>query len=368
MREKTMKYFDGPTIDEEEYRLVKDALDQGNISQGKYVKKFQDNLGEYIGTKYSLAICNGTSALHLAIESLGIGKGDEVIVPSHTFISSVNAIKFTGAQPVFADCELDTYNLDPKKIESLITPQTKAIMPVHLFGLVCDMNQIKEIADKHSLYVIEDAAEALGSNYYGKKAGNLSDVSCFSFYSNKLITTGEGGACLTNNKEIFEKIGLLRCQGKELGSVLKERNLPQFYHSYLGYNYRMTDIQGALGVAQLKKLETFIDKKRKIAAIYNDLLKNTSITSPIEKENCKHTYWQYHIMFPSKEARLQAVKKLDENEIGRREPFYPCHLQPFYNTNDHLPNTMEIFERGEILPNSMTLDEETIKKIVDTIK
>jgi perosamine synthetase len=362
------EYFDKPLLGGREFELVRKALEEGGLSQGRFVKEFQESVANYCGVDYGLAVSNGTCAIHLALMALGIKEGDEVIVPSYSFIASANPVSYLKAKPVFADVTPDTFCMDPDQLKKLITPKTKAIMPVHILGHPCDMSPIMEVAKDNGLYVVEDAAEALGAEYKGKKVGSFGDISCFSFYSNKLITTGEGGACLTNNSELKEKMALLRAQGKELISVLKEKGLPQFYHQVLGYNYRMTELQGALGIAQMERLNSIIDAKRRVASMYNEALTGVDVSPAVERDDSKHVYWQYQVLFRDHQEKLRAMQRLSANQIECRESFFPLHMQPIYNFQGELPVSKKVYENGLILPNSVNLSMEKINSIVNAIK
>ena len=254
-----------PDISGNEKKYVLDCIETGWISSlGSYVTDFEEKFSRYCGAKHGVAVNNGTSALHLALAACGIGKGDEVIIPDMTFIATANVIAYLGGTPVFVDAEPRTWNIDVTKIKSKITKKTKAIMPVHLYGHPCDMDPLRELAEENGLLIIEDAAEAHGAEYKGKKVGALGTVGCFSFYGNKVITTGEGGMCVTNDEELAERMRLL----KDHGMSAKKR----YWHTVTGFNFRMTNIQAAIGVAQLEKIDQFIATKRVNAALYNKLL------------------------------------------------------------------------------------------------
>ncbi|NQU99168.1 MAG: DegT/DnrJ/EryC1/StrS aminotransferase family protein, partial [Parcubacteria group bacterium] len=237
-----------PSLGREELNNVMEAIKSSWISsKGKFITEFEENFAEYCGVKYGIATANGTVALHLALKALKISKGDEVIVPDLTFIATANVVTYCNAKPIFIDSNPDYWCIDPEKIEEKITTKTKAIIPVHLYGHPCDMDAITKIAKKYGLYVIEDAAEAHGAGYKGKKVGSFGDISCFSFYGNKIITTGEGGMCLTNNQKLAERMKILRDHGMSPDK--------RYWYDVIGFNYRMTNIQAAIGVAQLKKID-----------------------------------------------------------------------------------------------------------------
>ncbi|MEM4522680.1 MAG: DegT/DnrJ/EryC1/StrS aminotransferase family protein, partial [Nitrososphaeria archaeon] len=252
-----------PEIGDEELKNVIEAVKSGWVSsKGRFIDEFESSFAKYVGVKYGIATSNGTAALHLALAGLNIGSDDEVIVPDLTFAATINAVLYTRAKPVIVDINPEYWCIDPTKLEKAITSKTKAIILVHLYGHPCDMEPIMEIAEQHNLYVIEDVAEAHGAEYKGRKVGSFGHISCFSFYGNKVITTGEGGMCLTNDREIAERIKILRDHG-----MSPEK---RYWHDVIGFNYRMTNLQAALGLAQLGKIERFIEKKREIAKKYEE--------------------------------------------------------------------------------------------------
>ncbi|MDP3734251.1 MAG: DegT/DnrJ/EryC1/StrS family aminotransferase [Nanoarchaeota archaeon] len=360
-----------PTLKGNELNYITEAVKSGWISSsGKYIQKFEQEFSAYCNTSYGVSCSNGTKALHLAIEALGIGKGDEVIIPTFTMIASCNAVIYAGAKPVLVDSELDTWNIDAEKIEEKITPQTKAIMVVHTYGHPVDMDKIRIIADKHGLYIIEDAAEAHGAEYKGKKTGSLSDIGCFSFYANKIITTGEGGMVVTSNEKWAEKAKSLR--NHYFGH-------PRFLHSELGYNYRLTNMQAAIGLAQLEKIEQLVNARRQNAFTYNQFLKNVpGMTLPPAKEWAKNVYWMYGLLVnPDFGISMPLVReKLEAKGIETRTFFIGMHQQPAYRKNDQrfpslhssYPVADELTQKGFYLPSSSHLTKEQIIFITDTIK
>ena len=254
-----------PSLSGNEKKYVMECLDSTWISsKGKFINQFEENFSEYLGIKYSASVSNGTVALHAALLALGIGKGDEVIVPTFTYIASVNSISYAGAAPVFVDSKEDTWQMDPEDVKNKITAKTKAVMAVHLYGDTCEMDELVNICKEFNLYLIEDTAEAFGSKYNGKFAGTFGDISTFSFFGNKTITTGEGGMVSTNSKELYDLVLRLKGQGLAAGR--------EYYHDVVGYNYRMTNICAAIGCAQLENATGIITKKRKIADWYNNQL------------------------------------------------------------------------------------------------
>jgi len=249
-----------PLFEGNELKYLTDCIESGWVSSaGKYVQQFENEFGEYIGCKYGVAVHTGTAALHLALAALGVGPGDEVVIPTLTFAATANAVLYTGAKPILVDVEEETWNLDPDLIEKNITEQTKAIIPVHLYGFPCDMDKILEIAEKYNVNIVEDAAEAHGAEYKGKKVGGIGTVGCFSFFANKIITSGEGGICVCNESDIVEKIETLRDHGMK-----KDK---KYWHDEVGFNYRMTNLQAAVCVAQLERINTFINKNSKNAKL-----------------------------------------------------------------------------------------------------
>jgi len=353
-----------PVLEGNELKYVTECVKTGWISSaGKFVKKFEEKFSKYCDCKYGVAVSNGTTALHLALVALGIKKGDEVIVPNFTFVATANAVVYVGGVPVFVDADKETWNIDVDKIEEKITSKTKAIIPVNIYGHPCDMNKIMDIAKKHNLYVIEDCAESHGAEYNGEKTGSFGDISCFSFYGNKIITTGEGGMCVTNNKELAEKMSMLKDHGMK-----PER---RYWHETIGFNYRMTNIQAAIGLAQLENINKFIETKRENTIIYNSLLKNVDgITLPPEKEYAKNVYWMYSILIDDKfgMSRDELIKKLKEHNIDSRPFFYPLNELPPYKTDENFPVSEELSKKGINLPSSVKLTKQDIQYIAETIK
>ncbi len=355
-----------PYLDKEELNNVVEAIESGWISsKGKFIRKFEKDFARYCNRKHGISTSNGTTALHLALLSLGIGEDDEVLVPDLTFISPANAIKYCNATPVLVDINKDYYGIDPEKIEEKITKKTKAIIMVHLYGYPCNVDAIEKIAKKYNLKIIEDAAEAHGAEYKNRKVGSFGDVSCFSFYGNKIITTGEGGMCLTDNSELAEKIKILRDHGKKPGE--------KYYHPFVGFNYRMTNLQAAVGCAQLKKIRQIIGKKDEILRKYNGLLKNLEnqgkITLPKEIPWSKNVCWLYSIFIEnnSELSRDEIMSKLKQKGIETKPFFYPLHSMPPYKTSESFPVSEELSKKGLSLPSSINLSEKDIKNICEEI-
>ncbi len=355
-----------PLLNGNELAYVAECIKTGWVSsQGKYVKKFEDLFSEYHENRKSLAVSNGTVALHLALEALKIGEGDEVIVPDLTFAASVNAILYTGATPVLADIDSKSWNIDVDKIESLITPKTKAIMPVHLYGLPCKMDEIMAISSKYNLFVIEDCAEALGSYYKGKPVGTFGDIATFSFYGNKTITTGEGGMLIFKDNITADKAAVLRDHG-----MSKEK---RYWHEFVGYNYRLTNIQAAIGVAQFEKLDEFVSAKIANANFYNEFFNTIGFFDlpPIDPQFI-NSYWLYTCLVKADAPfnRDQLIDFLQKKGVETRPVFYPMHIMPPYTkfVNSNIINSEDISRRGISFPSSVNLsnlDLEYVKKMVN---
>ncbi|MDI6892269.1 MAG: DegT/DnrJ/EryC1/StrS family aminotransferase [Actinomycetota bacterium] len=353
-----------PYLGGNELKYVSDCIESGWISSvGEYVIRFENDFSKFCGTKYAVATSNGTVAIHLALEVLEVGEGDEVIVPTFTFASTAFAVSYTGARPVFVDSEPATWNIDPQRIEEKITPRTKAIIPVHLYGHPVDMDPLLQLARKHNLYVIEDAAEAHGAEYKGRRVGSLSDVGCFSFYGNKIITTGEGGMLTTDSEEILEKARLLR----DVAMSPEKR----YWHSRIGFNYRMTNLQAAVGVAQLERIEELIQRKREIAEIYASLLRDLpGVTLPPEASWAKNVYWMYSVLIEDDfgPKRDKVMTGLRERGVDSRPFFYPLHTLPPYNGGEKFPVAEKIARKGINLPSGVTLTKEEIGRVIEALR
>lgn len=356
-----------PIISKEAKDNVLEAINSGWISSaGKYINEFEENFAKLYGVKHAITVSNGTAALHVALLALDIKPGDEVIVPAFTMAASWMSILYTGAKPVFVDCELETYNIDVEQIEKKITKNTKAIMPVHIYGHPCEMNKIIELAKKYNLLIIEDAAEAHGATYEGKLAGTFGDVGCFSFYANKIITSGEGGMIITNSDDIA-----LKCRKiKDLHHSEK-----RFIHDGIGYNYRMTNLQAAVGSGELTHLDEYVNKKLWLAESYNNSLSNIEgIKLPITKENVKNVYWMYSIIIDKDKFGISKDElriKLKELGVDTRDFFYSPSVQPVLNeviNNESFPNTDFIANNGLYLPSGLTITKEQIEFVCQTIK
>ncbi len=350
-----------PSLAGNEKAYVNECLDTTWISsKGKFINEFENRFASYIGTKHGVSVANGTLALHLALLSLGIGPGDEVIVPSFTYIASVNTIVHVGATPIFADSTADTWQLDPDDVENKLGPNTKAIMAVHLYGQPCNVKRLLEISKLHRIFLIEDCAEAIGSQFNGQKVGSFGDIAAFSFFGNKTITTGEGGMVLTNDDRLYERAAKLKGQG-----LAQNR---EYWHDIIGYNFRMTNIEAAIGVAQLERVDYLIAKKRDIAGWYKTSLAKLPIVMLSEGQNTFNTYWMISILLKNNETREALRASLMANGIETRPLFYPAHTMPMYNNKYiHLPVAEDLGSRGINLPSYPDLSRDDVQKICDCI-
>lgn len=362
-----------PMLAGNELKYVTEAVSTGWISSsGKYVTEFENQFAEYCGCKYGIAVCNGTIALHLALIGLGIGKGDEVIVPTFTMIASAFAVCYTGAKPVFVDADKDTWNIDVKKIEEKITSKTKAIMPVHIFGKMCDMDAIHALAKKYNLYVLEDAAEAHGASYHGVKAGASSDIAAFSFFANKNITTGEGGMVVTNNKEFYDRARYFK-------NVCFPLDGPRNYqHEDIGYNYRMSNVVAAIGLAQVEKADDYKEMRIRNHQLYKKYLSDVPgiLFQSEPDKDCIDVCWMNTIVIdPAKYGhhKDELITHLKENEIDTRLLFTGMHKQKAMmdygcDCSGEYPVCEWLTENGFYLPSSSSLTEEQIIFISKVIR
>ncbi len=357
-----------PLLGKREKELLNECIDTGWVSSdGPFVSKFEKQFASYLGMKHGVALSSGTAALEVAVSAIELSPGDEVIMPTFTIISCALAIVKRGGKPVLVDCELDTWNMDVSQIESKITDRTKAIMPVHIYGHPVDMTPLMELAKKYNLFVIEDAAEAHGAEYGGKKVGSFGDINCFSFYANKIITTGEGGMIVTDNDNLAERARSLR------NLCFQDR---RFFHEELGNNFRITNLQAAIGVAQLERIEDFISIKRRNAQHYLERLNDvTDLQLPVEKENVKNVYWMYGILLDETTGMDAAyfASKLREKGIGTRPFFLGMHEQPVFLDmglfrNETYPMAERLAKQGLYLPSGLTLTNDDIDIVCNAIK
>jgi perosamine synthetase len=347
-----------PSLGGNELKYVSDCIASNWISsQGEYIGRFERIFQDYLSVDFTLSTTNGTAALHLALAGLGVGPGDEVIVPDLTFGASANAVLHCGAVPIFVDVERDTWTMAPREIEAKITERTKAVMPVHLYGHPCDMDPVIEIARRHDLFIVEDCAEALGAQYKGQKVGTLGDVGCFSFFANKIITTGEGGMITTNDPTLLERMACLRDHGMSKDV--------RYWHDYAGFNYRMTNLQAAVGLAQMERIEDFLEYRLSVVERYNQQLSGIEgVILPPSAHWAKNVYWLYSIVLDEQKSgadRESVAAGLADRGIETRPFFHPLHGQPPYQS-DNLnlyPVTDWLAPRGLSLPtaNDIPLDE-----------
>ena len=362
------------TIDQDDIQAVVDVLQSDFLTTGPKIAEFEQTVADYVGAKYAVAISNGTSALHAACFAAGIGPGDEVITTPLTFAASANCVLYCGGTPVFADVDPKTYNIDPEDIRRKITDRTKAIIAVHLAGQPCDMDAIHSIAREHGLIVIEDGAHALGSVYKGKKVGSLSDMTTFSFHPVKPITTGEGGMIVTDNEEFYKKMALFRSHGITRDDSMMTRNDgPWFYQQFdLGYNYRITDIQCALGCSQMKKLDRFLARRKEIVARYNEAFADCdNIITPYQLSDTE-SGWHLYIVQVKNCDRRQVFETMRENGIGVNVHYIPVYMHPYYQEhgyeNVHCANAEEIYSHIISLPLYPGLTSEQQDYVIDTLK
>ncbi|MFX3673729.1 MAG: UDP-4-amino-4,6-dideoxy-N-acetyl-beta-L-altrosamine transaminase [Paenisporosarcina sp.] len=365
-------------IDEEDIEAVVEVLKGDYLTTGPYISKFEQAVAQYVGAKYAVAFSNGTAALHGACFAAGIGQGDEVITTPMTFAASANCVLYQGGIPVFADIDEKTYNIDPNKIEEKITNKTKAIIPVDFTGQPVELDRILEIARKHSLVVIEDAAHALGATYKGRKIGSISDMTMFSFHPVKHITSGEGGMITTNNEEYYEKLLQFRSHGITRDKEkLKEYHGPWYYEmQFLGYNYRITDIQAALGTSQLKKIDQFIALRRKYVAMYNEAFKDMNeIITPFQHKDGDSSWHLYMIRLKLDKltaSRREFFEALQQQNIGVNVHYIPIHLQPYYQQLGYkkgmCPNAEKLYEEVITLPLFPAMSEEDVNDVIHAVK
>lgn len=350
-----------PIFNGNEKKYVDDCINSTWVSSsGKYISLFEEEFAKFCNVGHALSCSNGTVALHLALLAYGIGVGDEVIVPTFTYVATANCVEYCGAKPIFVDCDPETWNIDPEKIEEVITPKTKGIIIVHVYGHPVDLDPIMEIANKRGLFVIEDAAEAHGAEYKGKRVGSIGDISTFSFFGNKIMTTGEGGMITTNNNELAVKMRQLKGQGVDPNR--------RYWFPVIGYNYRMTNIEAAIGLAQLENIDWHMAQRRRIAELYKQFLKSfPSVSVQPEKSYAKNSYWMTSILLADDlPDRDLVIQKMLEKGIETRPFFYPMHVLPMYKESvgkKTFPVSEKISSRGINLPSSGNLSESNIELI-----
>lgn len=343
-----------PILSGDELDEIRAVLESGILAQGETVARFEDRFAEYVGTDYGVAVSNGTTGLHAALAALGVGEGDEVITTPFSFIATATSILMQRARPVFCDIDSKTYNIDPKRIEDAITERTKAIIVVHLYGLPCDMNPIMEIAEERGLVVVEDACQAHGAEYHGRRAGSIGDIGVFSFYPTKNMTTGEGGMITTSDPEVAERARMIRNHGQS----------ERYVHPILGYNYRMTNLAAAIGLSQLKRIDHFNEKRRENAKYYDE---NLNLEAPIVPDGCKHVYHQYTIQV---EDRDGFTRHLEKEGVGYGVHYpIPIHRQPLmgeYN-GQSFPHAEVASRRVVSIPVHPALSDEEREHVVRAV-
>jgi len=351
-----------PDLSGNEKRYLRQCVDTGWISsKGEFVSRFERAFATYLGIPHCVSVCNGTAALQTALAALGIGPGDEVIVPTLTYIASANAVCAVGARPVFVDSLPDTWQMDPDDVRRKISERTRAIMAVHLYGGACQMDKLITLAREHRLFLLEDCAEAFGSTYDGAYAGTFGDIAAFSFYGNKTISTGEGGMVATSSPELHERAWKYKSQG-----VSRKR---EYWHESLGFNFRMTNLCAAIGLAQVERADWLLAEKRKIAVWYREHLEDTPVQMQTEPENVHHSYWLVSILCPQADSVGPMRDALATAGVETRPVFLPAHSMPIYTDGQQrFPIAEDIAIRGLSLPSWPGLEEKDITFITDVIK
>jgi perosamine synthetase len=356
-----------PSFVGNEREYVLDCMDSGWVSSaGKYVDLFEAGFAEFCGVKHAVACCNGTAALHLALLALGVGPGDEVIVPTLTFVATANAVTYCGARPVFADSEPETWNLDPAHVASKITPRTKGIVAVHLYGHPAEMDELRALASRHGLFLLEDAAEAHGALYRGRRAGSLGDLAAFSFYGNKIIATGEGGMVVTDDDAMAARVRLLRGQGMD-----SER---RYWFPVVGYNYRMMNLPAAIGLAQLERAAWHTTRRREVAAAYKHQLSGVpGLSWQAERAWARHAYWMFTVILEEKSAdeRDRLMARLEEEGVETRPVFYPLHTLPPYRESargEEFPVAERLARQGVSLPTWAGLSRDDLSHVCERLR
>jgi len=356
-----------PVLAGREKEYVADCMESGWISSaGKYVELFESEFAKFCGVRHAVSCCNGTAALHLSLAALGVGPGDEVIVPTLTFVATANAVTYCGARPVFADSEPETWNLDPAHVESKITPRTKGIVAVHLYGNPAEMDALRALASRHGLFLLEDAAEAHGALYGGRPAGSLGDVAAFSFYGNKIIATGEGGMVTTDDDALAARVRLLRGQGMD-----SER---RYWFPVVGYNYRMMNIPAAIGLAQLEQADWHTGRRREVAADYMRMLGDTDgLDWQTERASARHAYWMFTVLLNDAEEyeRDSLMARLRDDGVETRPVFYPVHALPPYreaSRGEEFPVAESLARRGVSLPTWAGLSRDDLSYVCERLR
>ena len=350
-----------PWIDDSELLYLKKAIDSTYVTEHELTAEFERRICELTGSKHAIAMCNGTAALYCCLKSLGIGEGDEVIVPNFTFIATANSVEMAGATPVFVDVSPDL-QMDVRECEKKITSKTKAIMPAHIFGFTADMEAICELATTHNLKVIEDAAQAIGIKRNGKPCGTFGDAGCFSFFADKTITMGEGGLVIVKDKDVYDNLLYLRNQGR--------KNRGSFLHPEIGYNFRITDIQAAVGLAQLGKLPEIVRKKTQIFEWYKEGLKDVDEVCIYKPDASTDPFIPFRVVIRTRDKADKLMSFMSDAEIETRSFFVPLHQQPCYpdHQGQDYPESVYAYEHGVCLPSYVAIEKEKILQVCKTIK
>ena len=354
-----------PVLGQAEADNVAECLRTTWISSvGRFIGEFEARFAHFCGVKHCVATNNGTTALHLALAALDIGPGDEVIVPDLTYIASANCVRYCGAEPVFADCDPRTFNMDPARIEALVTPRTRAVIPVHLYGQPCDMDPITAVAERHGLQVVEDAAEAHGARYRGRLTGGLGRCASFSFFGNKIITTGEGGAVTTDDDALAARLRLLRGQGMDLAR--------RYWFPVVGFNYRMTNVAAAIGVGQMDRIDAALAFRRELAGWYHEALADEPrVVRPWVADWAEPSWWMYTVMLSpgaSPGARDAVMASMDAAGVETRPVFYPMHAMPPYERGGAAyPHATDCAARGVNLPTHEKLTRADVARVCATL-
>ena len=370
--------FAMPDIGEAEVESVVDTLRSGWLTTGPKVRQFEEDFARYVGCQHGVAVNSATAALHLALSAVGVKEGDEVIVPTMTFAATAEVVLYFRAKPVLVDCRRDTLNLDPKQIEKAITAKTKAIMPVHIAGQACDMDRIMEIARVHDLRVIEDAAHALPARFQGEMIGTIGDITCFSFYATKTITTGEGGMATTENPEWADRMRIMGLHGISKDAWKRYTAEGSWYYEilYPGYKYNLTDIAAAIGIEQLRKCDRFWESRQRYAMLYNEGLQNVpGLITPYVAPDVQHAWHLYILQLDLEQLRIgrnEFITLLKQANIGTSVHFIPLHLHPYYRDTfnyrpEDFPNASAIFERIISLPIYPKMAKADVQRVIDVV-
>ena len=371
--------FHKPAIGEDEIQSVVETLKSGWLTTGPKVKRFEEDFARYLGCSHAVAVNSGTAALHLALDAIGIKEGDDVIVPTMTFAATAEVVLYFKANPILVDCQPDTLNIDPKRIESAITPRTKAIIPVHFGGQPCDMDPILELARHYNLKVIEDAAHALPAAYHGKKVGTIGDITCFSFYATKTITTGEGGMAATENPDWANRMRMMSLHGISLDAWDRYTDKGSWYYEIIrsGYKYNLTDIAAALGIEQLKRCDRFWEARRRIASHYHEAFTDLpEVQVPACMPDIQHAWHLYVIQLNTKRLRINRqdfFKALKSQNIGASVHFIPLHLHPFYRESfgyqpADFPQASAVYEQIISLPIYPMMTEADVRDVIVAVR